>query len=168
MDQSVSYQWFGPNGTVLSTDSSLLFTPLKESHRGDYSCQVALGSGDGQRFGCWSESILPLHFASSPNIVVRVNSGTAVAGRLSTLTCQISGVNLANSDITVMYTWLKDGRVVQAPVASVNTYNITPVQVSNAGELYTCQVVVRIPYYDVNGPLFASNGTSSPLAVTST
>ena len=68
-----------------------------------------------------------------------------------------------------MYTWKLNDAVVQGPFAS-NLYNIAsdinPIQVSNAGEVYSCEVIVTgVSYWDVSGS-FGGSG-SATLSVSS-
>ena len=95
------------------------------------------------------------------------NATTAVAGLSHTLSCSISGANLDTA--TVMYTWRLNDAVTQGPSAS-NLYNIAtdndPIQVSDAGEVYSCEVTVTgASYWDVSGS-FGGSG-SATLSVTS-
>ena len=95
------------------------------------------------------------------------NATTAVAGRRHTLSCSVSGANLETA--TVMYSWRLNDAVMQGPSAS-NLYNIAtdndPIQVSNAGEVYSCEVTVTgASYWDVSGSFGGSGSTT--LSVTS-
>ena len=76
----------------------------------------------------------------------------ATAGTTQTLTCSVSGVDLAVTSVTsVMYVWLRGNSVVQAASTS-NQYTI-PSQslgVRNAGDEYTCQVAITANYWDVS------------------
>ena len=107
--------------------------------------------------------ILPLHiFIIAPSLTVTVNNAnSAVAGERHTLSCTVMGIDLSTA--TVMYTWKLNG--VDIPGASANQYSITSVQVSNAGDVYTCQVAVTASYWDVSGS-FGGSG-SATLTVTS-
>ena len=80
------------------------------------------------------------------------------------LTCSVSGVDLQAT--AVMYTWLRDGSVVQAASTS-NLYTISSISlgVNNAGDEYTCQVAIAASYWDVSGS-FGGSG-SGTLTVTS-
>ena len=99
----------------------------------------------------------------APALTVTVNNATsAIAGTRHTLTCSVMGANLETA--TVVYTWLLNDVVVQE-TSSSNQYNITSVQASNAGDVYTCQVAVSAPYWDVSGS-FGGSG-SGTLTVTS-
>ena len=95
------------------------------------------------------------------------NATTAVAGRSHTLSCSVSGANLETA--TVMYTWRLNDAVIQGTSAS-NLYNIAtdndPIQVSNAGEVYSCEVTVTgASYWDVSGSFGGRD--SATLSVTS-
>ena len=97
-----------------------------------------------------------------------VNTATAaVAGRSHTLSCSVSGANFEPA--TVMYTWRLNDAMMQGPSAS-NLYNIAtdndPIQVGNAGEVYSCEVTVTgASYWDVSES-FGGRG-SATLSVTS-
>ena len=101
-------------------------------------------------------------------MTITVNNATAaVAGRSHTLSCSVSGANFETA--TVMYTWKLNDVMVQGPSAS-NLYNIAtdndPIQVSDAGEVYSCEVTVTgASYWDVSGS-FGGSG-SATLSVTS-
>ena len=85
-----------------------------------------------------------------------------MAGRGHTLSCTVMGADLSTA--TVMYTWKLNG--VDIPGASANQYSIASVQVSDAGDVYTCQVAVTAAsYWDVSGS-FGGSG-SATLTVTS-
>ena len=95
------------------------------------------------------------------------NATAAVAGRRHTLSCSVSGANFEAA--TVMYTWRLNDAVMQGPSAS-NLYNIAtdndPIQVGNAGEVYSCEVTVTgASYWDVSGSFGGSSSTT--LSVTS-
>ena len=104
----------------------------------------------------------------APTLTVTVNNATtAVAGRSHTLSCSVSGANLETA--TVMYTWRLNDAVMQGPSAS-NLYNIAtdndPIQVSDAGEVYCCEVTVTgASYWDVSESFGGSGSTT--LSVTS-
>ena len=91
---------------------------------------------------------------AAPTLTIRVEGVTnATAGAARTLTCSVSGVDIRSSDVTsVMYTWLRDGSIVQA-ASSSNQYTISAgsIGVSNAKDVYTCQVSVTASYWDVSG-----------------
>ena len=93
----------------------------------------------------------------APALTVTVNNATsAIAGTRHTLTCSVMGANLETA--TVVYTWLLNDVVVQE--TSSNQYNITSVHVSNAGDVYTCQVAVTATYWDVSGS-FRDSGSGT-------
>ena len=85
------------------------------------------------------------------------NTASAVAGQSHTLSCSVAGSNLETA--AIMYTWRLGTRVLQGPSTS-NTYNIAMVQVSNAGEVYTCEVSVTASYWDVSGS-FGDSGSGT-------
>ena len=99
----------------------------------------------------------------APSVTVAVEGvDSATAGTSQIITCSVSGVNLAAAAVTsVMYTWLRDGSIVQAASTS-NQYTI-PSQslgVSNAGDIYTCQVAITASYWDVSGS-FGGSGSGT-------
>ena len=108
------------------------------------------------------------YHSSAPTLTVTVNNATAaIAGLSHTLSCSVSGANFETA--TVMYTWRLNVVVMQGPSAS-NLYNIAtdndPIQVSDAGEVYSCEVTVTgASYWDVSGS-FGGSG-SATLSVTS-
>jgi hypothetical protein len=62
---------------------------------------------------------------------------------------------------SVMYTWLRDGNVVQAASTS-NQYTITywSLRASDAGDVYTCRVAITASYWDVS-PSFGDSGSGT-------
>ena len=102
-----------------------------------------------------------LHVAPSVTVSVEGVDG-ATAGIGQTLTCSVSGVDLAAAEVTsVMYTWLRDGS--QVPAASTsNQYTIPSgsLSVSNAGDVYTCQVAITTSYWDISGS-FGGSGSGT-------
>ena len=77
-------------------------------------------------------------------------TGGAIAGSQHILNCSVSGVDLGSAAVTsVMYTWLQGGLEVQ-PASTSNQFTIANVGVSNAGDVYTCQVAVTATYWDVS------------------
>jgi hypothetical protein len=107
-----------------------------------------------------------LYLAPSVTVTVEGVDG-ATAGTSQTLTCIVNGVDISASALTlVMYTWLRDGTVVQAASTS-NQYTIPPesLRVSDAGDVYTCRVAITASYWDVS-PSFGDSG-SGTLTITS-
>ena len=84
------------------------------------------------------------------------NADSAVAGRRHTLSYTVMGADLRTT--TVMYTWKLNGADILG--SSANRYSITSVQVSNAGDVYTCQVSVTASYWDVSGS-FGGSGSAT-------
>ena len=103
------------------------------------------------------------NMVSAPTLTVTVNNAdSAVAGGEHTLSCTVMGADLSTA--IVMYTWKLNGMNIQG--ATANQYSITSVQVSNAGDVYTCQVTVSATsYWDVSGS-FGGSGDAT-LTVTS-
>ena len=100
---------------------------------------------------------------TAPSLTVTVNNAdNAVAGQSHTLSCSVRGFNVQAA--TIMYLWRLGTNVLQGPSTS-NMYNIAMVQVSNAGDVYTCEVTVTVSYWDVSGS-FGDSG-SGTLSVTS-
>ena len=84
----------------------------------------------------------------------------AVAGSQHILTCSVSGVDLEAEAVTsVMYTWRRDDIETQSASTS-NQFTIALVQVSNAGDVYTCQVAVTATYWDESGS-FGGSGSGT-------
>ena len=91
-----------------------------------------------------------------------VDGTNGVVGTQYYLTCSvlINGVNIGPPEVTsVMYTWLLHGAVVQQSSTS-NKYITKVVQMSNAGDVYTCQVWVAATYWDVSGS-FGGSGSGT-------
>ena len=88
----------------------------------------------------------------------------ATAGSSQTLlTCSVSGVNImsATEVTSVMYTWFRDDMEVRA--ASTSSQYMIPAAslgVSNAGDVYTCQVTISSSYWDVSES-FGSSGSGT-------
>ena len=89
------------------------------------------------------------------------NVGNAVAGTSHTLSCSVSGGNLEGA--TMAYVWQQNSMNITGATSS--TYDITPVQLSDAGSVYTCRVTVMASYWDVSGSFGASG--SGTLVVSS-
>ena len=73
----------------------------------------------------------------------------ATAGTSRTLACSVSGEDLTTTE-SMMYLWFLGDSVVQA-TSSSNQYTIPSgsLGVSNAGDVYTCQVAITASYWDV-------------------
>ena len=83
----------------------------------------------------------------------------ATAGSSQTLTCSVSGVNI--TAVSVMYTWLRGDMVVQAAsTSSQYTIPAGSLGVSNAGDVYSCQVAITASYWDVSGS-FGGSGSGT-------
>ena len=101
----------------------------------------------------------------APSVTVSVEGvNGAIASTSQSLTCFVSGADLAGSVTSVtsvMYTWLRDGSVVQA-VSTSNEYTIPSgsAGVDNAGDMYTCQVAITASYWDVSGS-FGGSGSGT-------
>ena len=110
--------------------------------------------------GCATRSA---QFDNLPFLTVTVHTSqrTAVAEAHYVLNCRIRVSSFVENETSVLYTWLKDGQIVQS-LSKSNLYNISSVQVSNAGEQYSCQAFMTIPYYDVSGP-FSYQEYNKPL-----
>ena len=89
-------------------------------------------------------------FAVAPSVVVSVMGvDGATVGSSRTLTCSISGVNI--TAVSVMYTWLRGDVVVQAAsISSQYTIPAGSLGVSNAGDVYSCQVAITASYWDIS------------------
>ena len=102
----------------------------------------------------------------APTVIVSLEGlDRGTVGRSQTLTCSVSGVDLAGV-FSVRYTWLRDGTLVQSAVR-LNQYIIPSgsLGVRNAGDVYTCRVAITAGYWDVSGS-FGDSG-SGTLSVTS-
>ena len=155
-------------GDVTVTDTApyeLTFNQLRESHLGDYYCEVKDGGDEGcsiERVGeyitqfCLVPSLTAIAF-SAQSVSVVVAGGTATAGTSHNLTCTVSGVDLSVSGTTAMYTWSRGSNMLSS---TTSLYTIDSVGVSDAGDDYQCDVTVMASYLDVTGSVSAS-GTGS-------
>ena len=102
----------------------------------------------------------------APSVAVSVSGvDGATAGSSQTLTCSVavSGVDLSElATVTLaMYTWFRGDGVVQA--ASTSSQYMIPsgsLGVSNAGDVYICQVAISASYWDVSGS-FGGSGSGT-------
>ena len=183
--QMPTYQWLNNAGTVIGTQATLTLNPLRESHGGEYSCLIT-DQSDGL-VGCgvhrvsvqgkltisyrmsmyiimWDNIIVCISDLA-PTVIVSIEGlDRGTVGRSQTLTCFVSGVDLG--EVSVRYTWLRDGTLVQSAVR-LNQYTIPSgsLGVRNAGDVYTCQVAITASYWDVSGSF--GNSDSGTLTVTS-
>ena len=104
-----------------------------------------------------------LHTPTAPNLTVIIEGADVTTGSTHTLTCSVSGVNLA-AVTSLSYTWFYNGVEKQSMSAS-NQFSTGIVQLSNAGDEYSCQVKVKASYWDASGS-FRGTG-SGVLSVTS-
>ena len=99
----------------------------------------------------------------APSVTVSVEGvDGATAGPSQIITCSVRGVDLAAAAVTlVMYTWFRDGSTVQVASTS-NQYTIPSMSlgVSNAGDVFTCQVAITAGYWDVSGS-FGGSGSGT-------
>ena len=99
----------------------------------------------------------------APSVTVSVEGLTNVlAGTSQTITCSVSGFDISATTVTsVMYTWLRGSTVVQSASTS-DQYTIPPasLMVTNAGDVYTCQVAIATNYWDVSGS-FGNSGSGT-------
>ena len=184
-----TYQWLNNAGTVISTQATLTLNPLRESHGGEYSCLIT-DQSDGL-VGCgvhrvsvqgklaisyrmsmyniiiiimWDNFIVCISDLA-PTVIVSIEGlDRGTVGRSQTLTCSVTGVDLG--EVSVRYTWLRDGTLVQSAVR-LNQYTIPSesLGVRNAGDVYTCQVAITASYWDVSGSF--GDSSSGALTVTS-
>ena len=96
----------------------------------------------------------------APSVTVSVEGLTNVlAGTSQTIT---SGFDTSAAAVTsVMYTWLRGSMVVQSASTSAR-YTIPPMalEVTNAGDVYTCEVAITASYWDVSGS-FGNSGSGT-------
>ena len=175
-----TYQWFDNAGTVIGTQATFTLNPLRESHSGEYSCLIT-DQSDGL-VGCgvhrvsvqgkltisyrmsmyiimWDNIIVCISDLA-PTVIVSIEGlDRGTVGRSQTLTCFVSGVDLG--EVSVRYTWLRDGTLVQSAVR-LNQYTIPSgsLGVRNAGDVYTCQVAITASYWDVSGS-FGNSGSGT-------
>ena len=72
----------------------------------------------------------------------------------NTLSCDISGTDNLNPTIT--YRWTRNGDPVTVPDSSSNTFNFSPLRLSQAG-VYTCHVTVSSSLLNQNSIADAGN-----------
>ena len=101
----------------------------------------------------------------APSVAVSVSGvdGATAGSSQTLLTCSVSGVNIMSAtEVTlVMYTWFRGDMEVQA--ASTSSQYTIPVAflgVSNAGDVYSCQVAISASYWDVSES-FGSSGSGT-------
>ncbi|XP_064386409.1 receptor-type tyrosine-protein phosphatase delta-like isoform X3 [Halichondria panicea] len=149
---SVSFQWLDTQGTPISNDSTLTFDTLRESQR-EYYCVVTVGT----EVSCGE-------YYSNVQVPVFGVGISDVSGTVSmaiTLTCTFS-----DSSVTMaMYYFFKRG--VSVGSSSTHMYTIPMARVSDAGNDYTCQVVISLDYLDLSSPLTLSSNQPATLSLKS-
>ncbi|XP_064386408.1 uncharacterized protein LOC135334957 isoform X2 [Halichondria panicea] len=147
---SVSFQWLDTQGTPISNDSTLTFDTLRESQR-EYYCVVTVGT----EVSCGE-------YYSNVQVPVFGVGISDVSGTVSmaiTLTCTFS-----DSSVTMaMYYFFKRG--VSVGSSSTHMYTIPMARVSDAGNDYTCQVVISLDYLDLSSPLTLSSNQPATLSL---
>ena len=95
-----------------------------------------------------------------PTVTVTATGGDAIAGQAFTLTCQASGVTVSGpDDPDLVYSWRRGDA---GPLLSiVRTYSLFAVQVPDAGDDYTCEVIYSP---DQSGSVRASATTTLNVA----
>ena len=83
-------------------------------------------------------------------------TSNVMMGSTPILVCRASGIDITM--VTSLYTWFHNGVKIQSESAS-NDLSTGTVQVSNAGDEYTCEVKVKASYWNVSGS-FRSRGSA--------
>ena len=83
-------------------------------------------------------------------------------GMATTLSCTLSDTSVTMA----MYEFFKGG-VSLSPLSSSSTYIIPTARVSDAGNDYTCQVVISLEYLDLSSPLTLSSNQPATVSLTS-
>ncbi len=86
-------------------------------------------------------------------------SGTV--GMATTLSCTLSDASVTMA----MYHFFKGG--VSVGTSSTHMYIIPMARVSDAGNDYTCQVVISLDYLDLSSPLTLSSNQPATVSLTS-
>ena len=84
-----------------------------------------------------------------------------VVGMATTLTCTLSGPSVTMA----MYHFFKGG--VSVGTSFTNMHTIPMAQLSDAGNDYTCQVVISLDYLDLSSPLTLSSNQPATVSLTS-
>ncbi len=87
-------------------------------------------------------------------------SGTV--GMATTLSCTLSDTSVTMA----MYEFFKGG-VSLPPLGTSSTYTIPMALLSDAGNDYTCQVVISLDYLDLSSPLTLSSNQPATVSLTS-
>ena len=147
--------------TDLGTDniyrSTLQFSPLSQSHTGNYTCR--LGAGRlvnsntftvtrkyitivylaGDRFASTLSQYLYVAPSISAAIISNLNERLAVGQTDNTLTCGVTGAG--NLNPTIAYQWTKNNGSAQTQVGSSRILTLPSLTLSSAGEYSCCATV---------------------------
>ena len=176
-----TFQWFfGPNGNAflpsgLTTPattsrmativniatttftSTLQFSPLSQSHAGNYTCRIGAGrlvnsamvTANGIMYFLWFIDctdiyiLLKFFFGPAPTISVQITaSGPPVVGQSYSLTCTVTGAENLSPSIT--YQWTKNNGA-QTQIGADRVLSFSSLRLSDAGQ-YTCQATVSSSY----------------------
>ena len=95
-----------------------------------------------------------------PTVTVTATGGDAIAGQPFTLTCQASGVTVSGpDDPNLAYSWSRGNGGLLLSI--MRTYSLFAVQVPDAGDDYTCEVIYSP---DQSGSVRASATTTLNVA----
>ena len=176
---SPTFEWFyGPDGnaplpsgltsetTMFNSStytSKLAFSPLYQSHTGNYTCRLGAGNlvnsnmltVTGKYIGSiiimWDRLVYTLNFISNNNIIIIIvpslNLSVTITANFTTflkvgqigntLTCEVSGAEGLSPMIT--YQWTKNNQAVSD--GNLKTLNLSPLRLSDAGS-YACNITV--------------------------
>ena len=186
---SPTFEWFfGPNGsaplpsgmvamgttsssssTNITYTSTLQFSPLSQSHIGNYTCRLGAASlGNNNMLtvtGKYTHAILYStysYFLVYVCIIIAPSISTIVTANLNTplmvgqtgntLTCDVLGADRLNP--TIAYQWIRNGETIQDGSSSI--LNLAPLQLSQAG-VYTCRTTVNSNLLSSNIQINADN-----------
>ncbi len=175
---SVSFQWLDTQGTSVSNNSTLTFDTLRESQR-EYYCVVTVGTEVGcveyysnvqgestctisiSTYVRMTLIILFLPLCLVPVFGVNISDVSGTVGMATTLRCTLFG-----SSVTMaMYHFFKGG--VSVGTSSTYMYTIPMALLSDAGNDYTCEVVISLDYLDLSSPLTLSSNQPATISLTS-
>ena len=167
--------YFGPNGnaplpsgltpthTVLGSDrtyaSTLQFSPLSQSHTGNYTYRLGAGSLMNTAMVFVNGKLLctalnfvyfiEIHFPAPAISVWIATSGTPILGQSGySLTCSVIGAEHLNSSIT--YQWTKNNGTQETQIqvrADLNILSFSPLKLSDAAQ-YTCWATISSFFLD--------------------
>ena len=165
--------------TNTSTHSLLSFSPLYQSHSGNYTCSVTVDNV-GQELllnfeiivlgmGCMDRNssmyIVNIIYVSAlfyavPQISAQITSTpievTPIAGQNYTITCVVLGADNLNSTLTYKWTKSNSSQTLCIPTTNNALFNFSPIKISDAGN-YSCEVNNSSNYLEESVVVVKSN-----------